>query len=102
MILTVERDGKSAEVDVPLDFEAYTDAEADRVVEALGADQARGLFLALRTGEGDVLSSPKTLRALLWAKVATHYPDVTFDGFTLDTDGNGPPPVDIPMVPFDG
>lgn len=100
MILTVERDGKTAEVDVPLDFGSYTEAEANRVVKALGAEQARGLFLALRSGEGDILSSPDVLRVLLWAKVATVYPEVTFDGFTLDMDDT--PPVPIPMEPLSG
>jgi hypothetical protein len=81
--VTVENeDGTKAEHALDLDLEALTMRESVRLEQELGAD----LFdrLMSQTASATELGRPTTIRALIFAKLATQVPGLTIDGFDLD------------------
>lgn len=101
MIFTVERGGTAEQVDIDLAFDYFTPPETERAAAALGQEAMREVVAAWR-GDPSAITNPlETLRVLTWAKLATYFPDLPLDGFTLE-----PPtevdPAGIPVQVLDG
>ncbi len=78
LTVQVQQDGEEVDVLVDLDPNHLTLQESVRVERELGAE-ARAMF---KGEEVDV--SPRVIQVLLWAKLATRFPDIKVDGFDLD------------------
>ncbi len=77
--VAVTVDGHTEEVDLDLTVERFTLKESVRLEEALGSDLTQSLF-----GGAEVAGTPKVMQAMIWAKLATHYPSIGLDDFDLD------------------
>lgn len=74
-------DGTTEDVDLDLDLDSLSMREAVRLEESLGE---KG-FAALMSGDLTLTDiRPSTIRAMIFAKLATLRPDVGLDGFDLD------------------
>ncbi len=78
LTVQVQRDEGTIEVEVDLDPNHLTLQESVRVERELGAE-ARAMF----KGE-EVEVSPRVIQVLLWAKLASRFPDIKVDGFDLE------------------
>ncbi len=72
-------DGHTEEVDLDLTVERFTLKESVRLEEALGAEATQTLFSG-----AEVPGTPKMIQALIWAKLASRFPDIGVDDFDLD------------------
>ena len=75
--VTVDGEETTSEVDVSFDAARFSLREMVRVEDALGSDFAERFI------NGSLPFTPKTLQALLWAKLATQIPELELDGFDL-------------------
>ncbi len=74
----IREDGTTtSEVDVSFDAARFTLKEMVRVEEVLGED------MAARFMKGDLPFTPRTLQAILWAKLRSQIPDLGIDDFDL-------------------
>ena len=75
----IDRDGveETVTVDVSFDATRFGLREMVRIEDALGPN------LAERFLEGTLPVTPKTIQAVLWAKLATQVPDLELDDFDL-------------------
>ncbi len=78
LTVQVQKDGGTVDVDVDLDPNHLTLQESVRVERELGAEG-----LAMFKGER-VDPSPHVIQILIWAKLASRFPDLKPDGFDLD------------------
>lgn len=76
--VSITQDGSTSEVELNLDPDHLTLKEGVRLETALGSS-AQELF----SGE-ELTVSFSMLRALLWAKLVTEYPDIGIEDFDLD------------------
>ena len=72
-------DGQTEEVDLDLAVERFTLKESVRLEEALGAEATQTLFSG-----AEVPGTPKMIQALIWAKLASRFPNIGLDDFDLD------------------
>ncbi len=79
MAFTVTINGveSTSEVDVSFDAARFSLKEMVRIEDALGIERA-GQFI-----NGELAFTPKALQAVLWAKLATQFPDIGLDDFDL-------------------
>ncbi len=79
LAFSVEIDGEetTSEIDVSFDAARFSLKEMVRVEEALGPDFAAQFI------NGELPFTPRTLQAILWAKLATQIPGLKLDGFDL-------------------
>lgn len=73
----VDGEETTSEVDVTFDASRFSLREMVRVEDALGEDMAERFL------QGELKFTPRTLQALLWAKLATVVPEVGLDDFDL-------------------
>ncbi len=74
---TVDGEETTSDIDVTFDASRFSLREMVRVEDALGEDMAERFL------EGELLFTPKTLQALIWAKLATVIPEVGLHDFDL-------------------
>ncbi len=76
---TVEIDGQESASNVDVSFDAirFSLREMVRVEEALGSDMAE------RFVNGDLPFTPRTFQALLWAKLASQFPEIGINDFDI-------------------
>lgn len=79
LTVTVERDGETVEVQVDLDPNSLTLRESVRVERELGRKRAAALFSG-----GELAVTPSVIQVILWAKLASKFPDLGIDDFDLD------------------
>lgn len=72
-------DGDVQELDIDLDLDSFRLQESVRLEDALPAAQ----FAAIMNGEV-VDPTPRMLQAMIWAKLATRFPDIGLNDFDLD------------------
>lgn len=84
MNIRIETGDSVEEIDIDLNLENMTLLESVRLEEALGDT----VFEKLMAGQLDELqmSKPSYVQAIIWAKLATIYPDVPRSGFDMDVD----------------
>lgn len=76
--IQIQIDGQDEPVEVSLDLAALTMRESVWLEEMLGADG----FDQLAAGEG--FMRPSVIRAILYVKLRSMFPDLSADGFDVD------------------
>jgi hypothetical protein len=66
------------EVDLDLNPQTLTMRESIRLEDAIGSEATKVLF-----GGGEVAVTPKLIRALVWAKLASSIPGLSLEGFDI-------------------
>lgn len=85
MRVQITIDGETEEVELDPDLSKFSLRETVRLEEALGEsifEKLMGSTDAL--GNQNIPSSPKIIQAILWAKLASVYPDLGLSDFDLD------------------
>ena len=78
--ITEDGDTSTTEVDITFDPSRFSLKEMVRLETALGEEQAEAFL------QGGLPFTPRTLQAILWAKLATVHPEVGLEDFDLDAE----------------
>lgn len=83
MNIEITIDGETTPVEVDPDLDKFTLRELVRLEAALGGDVMDKL-MGVRGRGVPLTPRPSVLQAIIWAKVATMFPQVGLDDFDLD------------------